>query len=90
MKCLQRHVKIISFALIFTVGKTERKRLFLRPSHVWENYTKIDIKELMFVIMTSCFLSHKYTHSTNVSVGTAMTFVTLLLEMSVKLAGFKK
>jgi hypothetical protein len=52
VKCLQSHVKVISFALILTVGKTERKRLFLRNSHGWANYTKIDIKDLVFVIMT--------------------------------------
>jgi len=79
MKCLQSHVKIIYFAVILIVGKTERKRLFLGPSRGRENYTKIDIEDLVFVIMTSCFLSHKYTRTTNVSVGTAMTFVTLQL-----------
>ena len=77
MKCLQSHVKVISFALILTVGKTERKRLFLRTSRGWENCTKIDIKELVFLIMTSSVLSHKYSRTTNVSVGTAMTFVAI-------------
>ena len=68
---------MISFALILTVGKTGRKRLFLRTSRGWENYTKIDIKDLAFLIMTSCFLSHKYIHTTNISVGTAVTSVTV-------------
>jgi hypothetical protein len=62
---------------MLTVGKTERKRLFLRTSRGWENYTKIDLKDLLFVTKASFFLSHKYTHTTNVSVGTAITFVTI-------------